>query len=183
MSGDDSDILWEGERTTLTSKASKGKLVRARYRITADFLYFDAGLISTTAEQIPTWSIRDIDMKQSMKQKALGVGDVHVHCQHDDYTGRANMVLEAVKEPREVRDLVNRLAATARDIYLRKQQQSFTEFSGNVAPPMAPAPAMTSAPAVAADDPIAKLKELKELLDAGVLTEEEFAAEKAKVLG
>jgi hypothetical protein len=32
-------------------------------------------------------------------------------------------------------------------------------------------------------DPIAKLKEFKELLDAGILTEEEFAAEKAKLLG
>ena len=80
MNGEESEILWEGERTTLTSKASKGKLVRARYRISNDFLYFDAGLISTKAEQIPTWSIRDIDMKQSIKQKAMGVGDVHVHC-------------------------------------------------------------------------------------------------------
>jgi hypothetical protein len=42
---------------------------------------------------------------------------------------------------------------------------------------------MTAAPVAEAADPIAKLKELKELLDAGVLTEEEFAAEKAKVLG
>ena len=177
MNGEESEILWEGERTTLTSKASKGKLVRARYRISNDFLYFDAGLISTKAEQIPTWSIRDIDMKQSIKQKAMGVGDVHVHCQHDDYTGRADMVIEGVKEPREVRDLVNRLAATARDSYLRKHQQSFTEFSGNVAP------AMASTPAPESVDPIAKLKEFKELLDAGILTEEEFAAEKAKLLG
>ncbi|MBT4185781.1 MAG: SHOCT domain-containing protein [Gemmatimonadales bacterium] len=87
------------------------------------------------------------------------------------------MVIEGVKEPREVRDLVNRLAATARDSYLRKHQQSFTEFSGNVAP------AMASTPAPESVDPIAKLKEFKELLDAGILTEEEFAAEKAKLLG
>lgn len=32
-------------------------------------------------------------------------------------------------------------------------------------------------------DRYAKLKEAKELLDAGILTEEEFAAEKKKILG
>lgn len=32
-------------------------------------------------------------------------------------------------------------------------------------------------------DPYQKLKEAKELLDAGILTEKEFAAEKKKILG
>lgn len=41
------------------------------------------------------------------------------------------------------------------------------------------------APAPASDevDPYEKLKEAKELLDAGILTEEEFAAEKKRILG
>ena len=46
------------------------------------------------------------------------------------------------------------------------------------APPPAPAPA-----AAPATDPIAQLKQLGELRDQGVLTEAEFAAEKAKILG
>jgi hypothetical protein len=46
------------------------------------------------------------------------------------------------------------------------------------AAPPAPAPA----PA-AAVDPIERLKELAGLRDSGVLTEEEFAAQKAKLLG
>jgi Short C-terminal domain len=41
-------------------------------------------------------------------------------------------------------------------------------------PPPPPAPA---------EDPIAQLKKFAELRDAGILTEEEFAAEKAKILG
>jgi len=40
-----------------------------------------------------------------------------------------------------------------------------------------------AAPAAAAVDPIAQLKELGELRDSGVLTDEEFAAQKAKILG
>jgi hypothetical protein len=45
------------------------------------------------------------------------------------------------------------------------------------------APAPAPAPPAGGEDPIAKLKELGELRDSGVLTEEEFAAQKAKLLG
>jgi hypothetical protein len=44
---------------------------------------------------------------------------------------------------------------------------------------MAPQPAPAAAPA----DPIAQLKELGELHQSGVLTDEEFTAQKAKLLG
>jgi hypothetical protein len=44
------------------------------------------------------------------------------------------------------------------------------------------AAAPVAAPAMSTDDKIAKVKELGQLKDAGLLTDEEFAAEKAKVL-
>lgn len=44
-------------------------------------------------------------------------------------------------------------------------------------PPPAPAPAAPQA------DPIAQLKELAALKEQGILTDEEFAAQKAKILG
>ena len=43
-------------------------------------------------------------------------------------------------------------------------------------------PAAPAAPAAPAEDPIQRLKDLAALKDQGVLTEEEFAQEKAKVL-
>ncbi len=46
----------------------------------------------------------------------------------------------------------------------------------------APAPQPAAAPAPAAD-PIQQLKELADLKNQGILTEEEFAAQKAKILG
>jgi len=49
------------------------------------------------------------------------------------------------------------------------------------APPPPAAPAAPAAPAV--DDQTAKLQELAQLNKQGVLTDEEFAAAKAKVLG
>ncbi len=46
----------------------------------------------------------------------------------------------------------------------------------------APAPQPAAAPAPAAD-PIQQLKDLADLKNQGILTEEEFAAQKAKILG
>ena len=57
----------------------------------------------------------------------------------------------------------------------RRQNQRWAEQEQ---PQQAPAQA-----APAAEDPIAKLKELGELHESGVLTDEEFAAQKAKLLG
>jgi hypothetical protein len=53
------------------------------------------------------------------------------------------------------------------------------------APPQyaAPPPPQYAAPEPEAPDPIEQLKELAALKDQGILTEEEFAAEKAKILG
>jgi hypothetical protein len=48
--------------------------------------------------------------------------------------------------------------------------------------PAAPAPAPVAAPAPAAPDPIHQLKELAELKAQGILTDDEFAAQKAKIL-
>ncbi len=60
----------------------------------------------------------------------------------------------------------------------RWQAQDEREMEAAAPPPM---PAAAPAPAPAAD-PIAQLKELAELKSQGILTEEEFAAQKAKLL-
>jgi hypothetical protein len=52
------------------------------------------------------------------------------------------------------------------------------EYPPQQAPPQPAPPQQASGP-----DPIAQLKELGQLRDQGVLTEEEFAAQKAKLLG
>jgi Short C-terminal domain len=68
----------------------------------------------------------------------------------------------------------------------RRQAQRWSE-QDYYAQAQEPAPAYQepppAAPAAAAPDPIAQLKELGELHKQGVLTDEEFAAQKAKVLG
>ena len=74
----------------------------------------------------------------------------------------------------------NRGAAQAQQ---QAQQQAAAEASMEQAPPpppMAPEPApVAEAPA----DPYAELVKLKELVDAGVLTQDDFDAKKAQILG
>jgi hypothetical protein len=60
----------------------------------------------------------------------------------------------------------NRWSAQEEQQYAQQQQYA------------APAPA----PAAAGEDPIEKLKQLAELKDQGILTQEEFDAQKAKIL-
>ena len=61
-----------------------------------------------------------------------------------------------------------------------EQGESSPAYLGGGAP--APAPPAAAPPAAAGPDPIEQLKELAELHRQGVLTDEEFAAQKARLL-
>jgi membrane protease subunit (stomatin/prohibitin family) len=70
-------------------------------------------------------------------------------------------------------------ATTVSNRVSRRQASRWAEQDQQAEYQQAPPPAA----APAAVDPVQQLKELGELRDKGVLTEEEFAAQKAKVLG
>lgn len=71
----------------------------------------------------------------------------------------------------------------------RRQQERWAAQDAAAAAQRQPAPAVPAAPAPApapptGEDPmIAQLRQLAELRDAGILTEDEFTAKKAKILG
>ena len=67
----------------------------------------------------------------------------------------------------------NRWATQDEQQYQEQQYQQQQQYQ---APPPAPAPSGT-------DDKIEQLKQLADLKTQGILTEEEFASEKAKILG
>ena len=65
----------------------------------------------------------------------------------------------------------------------RRQQEKFAEQEAQAQQAAPPPPAASAAPPAAdSDELINKLKELATLKDQGVLTEEEFSAQKAKIL-
>ncbi|MGH9234760.1 MAG: SHOCT domain-containing protein [Acidimicrobiales bacterium] len=61
----------------------------------------------------------------------------------------------------------------------QEEQQYYAQQQQYAPPPPAPAPA----PAAPAADPIEQLKDLAELKAQGILTEAEFEAQKARILG
>ena len=76
------------------------------------------------------------------------------------------------------------VAGTATAVSNRVSRRQSERWAAQEAPPepqAAPAPAAPAAPA--AESTIDQLKELGELKSQGILTEEEFAAQKAKLLG
>lgn len=68
----------------------------------------------------------------------------------------------------------NRVSRRQANRWGQQEEQQYAE--------QAPPPPPAAAPAAPAPDPIAQLKELAELKNQGILTEEEFAAQKAKIL-
>ena len=167
--------LWSGESKNLTAMASGGKIVTAKYRLTTDYLYIDTGLLSTKGEQIPLWAIRDCDLSQSLVQKARGVGDLKITCQHNDFTGKQSVVLESIEGARDLRDLINREAKRARVEYETQQKAQTMTYVGQ--PPSSQPAAKTS------DDSMEKLEKLAAMFEKGLLSEDEFKAQKSKLLG
>jgi hypothetical protein len=74
------------------------------------------------------------------------------------------------------------VAATAKVVSNRTQAKADAEREAQAAAAPAAAPAASAAAPAAGDDMVAQLQKLADLKAAGVLSEEEFAAAKAKVL-
>jgi uncharacterized membrane protein YdbT with pleckstrin-like domain len=168
-------IIWQGKSNSIATMASGGKLVTGKYRITTDFVYLDTGVLTTTGEQIPMWAIRDCDVKQNLMQKARGVADLRLICEHNDFTGKREFVLQDIQGALEVRDLVNQHSKAARIAHETQQKAQVVNYSGTI-------PVPQSTPAVE-DDSLAKLERLGAVLEKGLITQEEFSAQKAKLLG
>jgi uncharacterized membrane protein YdbT with pleckstrin-like domain len=171
-------ILWQGDAKSLVSAVTGGTLVTQKYRITDEYVFIDVGLLSNRAEQFPLWAIRDVDISSSMIQKARKLSNVRLRVEANDYTGAREVFLQNVETGRDIRDLINKHANAAR--LLRLQQTNTMHYSG-VHPTMAQAPVSTAPPVES--DPMKKLALIGELFKAGILTEEEFAVQKAKLIG
>ncbi len=167
--------IWSGESKNLTALATGGKLISATYRVTTEYVYLDSGIVSSKGEQIPMWAIRDCDLNASIIQKARGVANLRLICEHNDFTGKKEFVLQDIEGAKELRDLINKHSKEARLAHELQQKTQTVNYSGAV-------PGMTPA-AAPAEDPMERLEKLGGMLERGLLTKEEFDAQKAKLLG
>jgi hypothetical protein len=202
----DPNTLWFGEsKNAATSAAGVSK---ARYRITKDRVWIESGLLGTRTESVPLWAIRDMDIRQAVWQRSNDVGDVVLNLEDPAYGAQQDMfnltgapeqghtsgqvVLDNIEHPHQVYDILAPLVSEARhkktverqSQYLHVQNPMAGAAFGAPVPPVAPVPPPPpAAPAPPQTDMVEQLKRLGELRDAGILTEEEFAAQKAKILG
>ncbi|MFD0635121.1 SHOCT domain-containing protein [Catenulispora yoronensis] len=91
--------------------------------------------------------------------------------------GTATAVSGGMQRRQANREAEREQAAMAEQQQAEAQQQAAMDAAANRAV------AGQAAAGQAADDPVAKIKELAALKDSGMLTDQEFAAAKAKVLG
>ena len=135
------------------------------------------GMLSTNRQQIRTHEIFDVDGRQTMAQKARGIGTVTLHAK------RANGELELVElvDIPEFRPAVEIINSTAEEARIRLQQRANAqtlrhEGQQHQMP-------VNAAPNSSKNDINDELLKLAELKSAGVLDDEEFAAAKRKLLG
>jgi hypothetical protein len=197
----DPNTLWFGEsKNAATSAAGVSK---ARYRITKDRVWIESGLLGTRTESVPLWAIKDMDVRIAVWQQGKDVGDVVLNLEDPSYGANQDMfnmsgniegtttgqvVLDNIEGPYAVLDILSPLISEARSKKTIERQSTYVHNMTPGMPYGAPygAPPPQAAPAAAPPpqlDMVEQLKKLGELRDAGILTEEEFAAQKAKLLG
>jgi putative oligomerization/nucleic acid binding protein/uncharacterized protein DUF2510/PH (Pleckstrin Homology) domain-containing protein len=193
----DPNTLWFGEsKNAATSAVGVSK---ARYRVTKDRVWIESGLLGSRTESVPLWAIKDMDVRIAAWQQGKDVGDVVLNLEDPSYgagqdmfnvsgtiegTTSGQVVLDNVESPYAVLDLLAPLISEARTKKTIERQSSYVHNMTPGAPFGAPQPpAAPPPPAAPQVDLVDQLRKLGELRDAGILTEDEFAAQKAKLLG
>ena len=171
----DPNLLWEGSSRSLKGAATGGIAGAATYRLSRAGIAWDRGKLTNKSQQVHIAHILDVDVTQSITQKSRGVGNVTVR-----FTTGGSLVMADIPEPLAARDAINgavtdyRNHAWERDRLMNAATASNINISQSV-PVAGPAPS-------AELTVVQQLRELAELRDAGILTDEEFAAQKAKLL-
>ena len=144
--------------------------------LTSDRVIYRSGIISKTGVEIPLESINAIHFSQRFWERMLGLGDLRI----DSASIAGTSEFENIRHPNQVQN----------QIYLEMEEnenRKFDRLGGHVDKAMsamaeqheaaaaAPPPAQQSVPE--------QIEHLSRLRDQGIITEEEFAAKKADLLG
>lgn len=158
-------------------------MAKLSIKVTERHLIFERGTLRSDTQQIPMAHIYDVDSRQSLTQKTRGVGTVVVHVTRPGAQTEL-VTLDDIPQPAELVRCLNDVSLQARR---SETQMQNTYFNAPQQPwrgqqqPAPPAPNQAAKPS--SDEIMAQLKQLGELRDAGVLSEEEFLAKKTDLLG
>lgn len=185
-----------------------GNITTGRYRLDAVYLYYSKGTLRTDAQQVPAHLVVDVDVRQSLTQRARDVYTVVAHVRGHGHGPMAITLADIPDGHGAARAITHaahqaRLNLEQRDIKIQGQRHQATnttrqemlvqgvigqvpiQVGGNPSISLTPGPAVESAAtpqALPSQDPVSQLKDLAALRDAGVLTEDEFASKKSEIL-
>lgn len=136
--------------------------------LTSDRVIYRHGVIGKHGVELPLESINAIHFSQRIFERMLGLGDLRI----DSASVEGTSEFENVRRPNEVQN----------EIYVQMEANSNRKFDRVAQGIAAQAPAPTTV-APAAPSIADQVNQLAQLRDQGHLTEEEFQAKKAELLG
>ena len=142
--------------------------VTSQFVVTTSRVIHREGFIAKRSMEIPLDKINDVRFEQGIFERVMGAGTLII--QSASETGRNEFTF--IRHPEEVQKTIYHSSETEQDRQVQRM--------GQVAQAAASAP-QTSAGA--APNVTTELERLSELRAKGVLTEEEFEAQKARILG
>lgn len=140
--------------------------------VTSDRVIQREGWIAKRSIEIPLEQINDIRFEQGVIGRLIGAGDLHIRSASNDGPTTFN----DIRHPEEVQKTIYHQAELNNQ---RMYQGRGTAGSA----PVATTPARPEGGAPHAPSTTTELERLADLRARGVLTEEEFLAQKAKILG
>jgi hypothetical protein len=155
-----------------------------KVRMNQEYLFFEKGALRTDAQQIPLAMIIDVDAKQTMTQKARGVGSVFVHVQRPN-GAREVAVLDDLPDFRDGVARINDASRQARFHAHTMQNTQHINYHGAPPVPVAQPSVQSALPSsgrTSPDEIFAQIERLGELRDKGFITGEDFDQKKADLL-
>jgi uncharacterized membrane protein YdbT with pleckstrin-like domain len=138
----------------------------SHFVVTTDRIIHREGWFAKRSMDIPFEAINDVRFKQTVFERVIGAGSLVI--QSASEAGRQEF--RAIRNPEDVQ----------KTIYQERERNQQRMFQGRGA---SSAPASPVAPPGAAPSVVTELERLADLRAKGVLTEEEFQAQKARILG
>jgi uncharacterized membrane protein YdbT with pleckstrin-like domain len=140
--------------------------ITSNFAVTTERVIHREGFIAKRSMEIPLEAINDVRFEQGIWDRLVGAGTLRISSASEFGTNS----FTHIRHPEEVQ----------KTIYHQGEQNKKRMYQGDAAAP--PPPAAPATPA-AAPSATSELERLARLRADGVLTEEEFLAQKAKILG
>ncbi|HEY5423954.1 MAG TPA: PH domain-containing protein [Ilumatobacteraceae bacterium] len=134
------------------------KWLTTNFVITSNRLIFRQGLIAKSGIEIPLERVNNVNFHQSVFERILGAGDLLIESGGEDGQQR----FTDIRHPAQVQNLIH-----------AQMEGHFQRRASYAAPPPPPP----------GGDVTQQLERLEGMLQRGTLTQEEFNAQKAKLLG